>query len=93
MADETKHTPTPWKVQAHPNTGFLNSLKAGRATVAETVRDADAAFVVRAVNSHAALVSTLKCVLREANARIANDPEWWAMVDKAEAALKLAGEP
>lgn len=37
------------------------------------------------------LEGMLRCTLREADARIANDPEWWAQVDTAEALLTPKG--
>lgn len=61
---EVTHTPTPWKVKA-PEDGFnLEPVILGGADgipVAMRVNSmANAAFIVRAVNSHEALVGALK---------------------------------
>jgi len=65
----TEHTPTPWRVQA----GSGNSEEAFTITTSDRViasvagegyanRQANAAFIVRAANSHAALVAALRAV-------------------------------
>lgn len=58
---EPKHTPTPWKVK-----GNLNTIEGANGLTVCDLRsntvdaDADAAFIVRAVNAHEELVNHLK---------------------------------
>ena len=66
----TEHTPTPWRVQA----GSGNSEEAFTITTSDRViasvagegyanRQANAAFIVRAANSHTALVAALRSAI------------------------------
>lgn len=83
-----QHTPTPWEF-AH-NDGFpgFRILQSGRmlydhlATLQGTQAKADAAFIVRAVNSHEALLETLKKSYDPYGER----PKWVQdVIDQAEA--------
>jgi hypothetical protein len=62
MTQATKHTPTPWKVMRR-DSGW--DIKAGSREVAvvfsrgDDVQQANAAHIVRCVNSHEALVQAL----------------------------------
>jgi hypothetical protein len=69
-----EHTPTPWKLHAprsvnYPNDGppYGHSIYAENRSIANPVSNdgvsPDAAFIVKAVNSHDALVDTLKFLL------------------------------
>lgn len=62
-----KHTPTPWEVAvidsgdtAYGIYGPNGEVIADIPTMAHCVEDADARYLVRAVNAHDALVSTLR---------------------------------
>lgn len=64
MKTKPQHTPTPWKVM-HNEIGLEWNIEAGNELIAVLVpknqRNLDnAAFIVRAVNSHEALLSALK---------------------------------
>lgn len=48
-------TPLPWCVSTHKNSHNKILWKKTRHLIAKTYREADAAFIVRAVNSHEAL--------------------------------------
>ena len=73
-----KHTPTPWKV-ALPvgnepfvsNEGYVVVNKVGRMTDYERAK-LDADFIVRAVNSHEALILALKKMLAYSDSRCAD---------------------
>lgn len=111
MTDNTKHTETPWT--AHMvNTATIN-IRAGEISVAAVYRhvgspvlqdragegDGNAAFIVRAVNSHAALVEALEYARNMARpdsgpestqALPPSSYEWEQLRLKADEALKLA---
>jgi len=88
-----KHTPTPWKVGGKNNNLIYGRKNVGTEEAEELPPDVDvenAAFVVRAVNSHDALVAALEGML----ARFGHD-NWRsvhdvAAVNEARAALALA---
>jgi hypothetical protein len=88
----SKHTPTPWTV---PDGGIRPAIYTADevehiATMADTgdEMEANAAFIVRAVNSHDALVEALLEVRKCGNggAKLSR-----AASDKARAALRAAG--
>lgn len=93
-----KHTPTPWTLRLyHPGikNKFFDIYKEGRPdTLATTAfhgwtdneRAANAEFIIRAVNSHEALVKALRAVLRPTQ----DLKTYWALRRKAQEALKLA---
>jgi len=104
-----KHTPTPWKVQPHDG-WMANKLPPieilgadGRVVACNTsyyptpISEANAAFIVKAVNSHTALVEALTAIHRRA---VAFKPELDSYDDmrrdlrhiEATAARALAGE-
>lgn len=69
------HTPTPWHVSHTVDcdlTGLrhIRSIKDGRCGLINiaTITPANAAFIVRAVNSHEALVAALELLLAQADA-------------------------
>lgn len=71
MKTKTQHTPTPWKFQGE---NIVNGSRDGNfaifakgEVIATAVGKADAAFIVRAVNSHEALLGLLKQVLNHTN--------------------------
>ena len=88
MAD---HTPTPWKVYDDSDPlhiaikGYYSST--GGAHVADILSPANAAFIIKAVNSHDALVKALDWIVSNPNAHHAN------MVAVAKDALDLVGSP
>lgn len=89
-----KHTPTPWEAFTEPEfsgwwairqkteDGLTHEVGSGDGGLEE----ADAKFIVRAVNSHDALVSALRTLVENGGI----GPE--DMFDDARAALALAGE-
>jgi hypothetical protein len=59
----TEHAPTPWRVNGNAiwsDVGYVAELSCPRGPDA---RDADAAFIVEAVNSHASLTARVKDLL------------------------------
>ncbi len=100
-------TPTPWTVGPHPGNEagtdwrtILASGEFGEGYIGEALQE-HAALIVRAVNSHAALVAELQRLYEAA--RCMADPEhclhgqrthlpWRALADQARAALALAEE-
>jgi len=68
MTDNTKHTPTPWKaigngytIVHREDTAIVANVAGGNSgTAGEALHNA--AFIVRAVNSHAALVESLEYI-------------------------------
>ena len=73
-AGQAAHTPTPWATEGsfviHPASGMtVADCQLHRDTPEEKGEDnANAAFIVRACNSHAALVEALKAIREEATA-------------------------
>ena len=72
MTQETKHTPTPWEVETNPNIKIY--IRAGTKEICHMCEgdlygrpDVNAAFIVRACNSHDALVEALKALLDNAD--------------------------
>jgi len=87
------HTPTPWYAacwSCHaPRTILVNdaSRLTGKRVIAECDRDEDAAFIVRACNSHEQLVAALREIINYAEACDDDSVE----LDNARAALAAAG--
>ena len=66
---ESLHTPTPWYESGTGNhQGLIIEERTGR-NVSVTYDKADAAFIVRAVNSHDALMAALADILEIAKSR------------------------
>lgn len=72
---ESKHTPTPWMTSPYNAMGVFDSDKRCVAVVYSGVhsydidlgeREANAAFIVKAVNAYEPMVEALLCILREA---------------------------
>lgn len=63
MNTEAKHTPTPWMINSHMIYGDVETIATCNHTSRGSNADADGAFIVRAVNSHHALINALRyCV-------------------------------
>ncbi len=99
MAEHTPHTPTPWKLgrfgsiaggPLHEKTNGMTQSQIVSCTTGENMtaeeRDANAAFIVRAVNSFEALVQALADLVRAAS----TDRVSKAHIKAGEAALSLA---
>jgi hypothetical protein len=95
-----EHTPIPWAIHEgfvigkFHSDGEVHDIADPRCAPADTCRDeidANAEFICRAVNAHAALVAALKIFLL---ARSGNNPSFSMdeAEDKAMTALELAGE-
>lgn len=79
----SQHTPTPWSIEGKLNKhqeGLLITSRDGLSIVCEMSGglpfyevEANAAFIVRAVNSHEALINALKEVSNAANVCAAHD--------------------
>lgn len=97
MSDTTKHTPLPWEYRA-ASRGITTTMQQGAYSVicrmAESAginaeeRAANAAFIVKAVNSHQALVDALEALMECAGGQYS--PGYDEAFDKATAALELA---
>jgi hypothetical protein len=106
MTDQPKHTPTPWlaegktvyalnengtnRFSALVQAGFEFDGRRYKMPASPEEIEANAAFIVRACNSHDALVKVAKNLrdyLGEGR-KLGDDTEWFA--DKVSAALKLA---
>lgn len=76
-AGEAAHTPTPWHVIEEDNCTF-SIMHTGSGQWIATVHggreydEQDAAFIVRACNSHAALVGALEALLRVADEHVSH---------------------
>lgn len=109
MTTQPKHTPTPWKAIEHENKNAFegnivitpNDMNDAVCTVwtcdTEEETQANAAFIVRACNSHAALVEALEDLFNCCMAEIDEDGECInegfssnSALGKAKAALTLA---
>lgn len=65
----TKNTPTPWMISAVNDRAVVGFDENGtREVVAQCLSPADAAFVIRAANSHEALVKALRPLAAHADA-------------------------
>lgn len=65
-----KHTPTPWSYLPHYGSNVIYKMqldikKGPHKGIARTIKDTDAAFIVRAVNCHEELLRLLKVCLEE----------------------------
>jgi hypothetical protein len=94
----SEHTPTPWRVEYDDN-GFFFIDAPGRpspyiaATGGEGMANAEnAAFIVKAVNSHDALVDALKSCAAVCAGEVTSKSGLIDALEKARAALALAGE-
>lgn len=96
---EAKHTPTPWDAFTEPDfSGWWairqkteDGLNHEVGSSYSGLEEADAKFIVRAVNSHDALVLALKRCLIRIEEECA-DPEYLDCVISAKEVLALAGE-
>ena len=57
----TNHTPTPWKVTPFHSGVFYVDQQSNNSAIAAVDGEQDAAFIVRACNSHDELVKALEC--------------------------------
>lgn len=95
----TKHTPTPWKSQAIRKAGrepvfAIGHQVTGQIATVINGQETDAAFIVRAVNAHDALVAALRDItdalaaqLATEGARLYGDPGTHNFVTRARAVL------
>lgn len=86
----TQHTPTPWHVESDieiwcDTGGFVAMTMTAEQAVGTAEDYANAAFIVRAVNAHAALVEALEAVISVADRKTVE-------FDLARAALAKAKE-
>lgn len=93
---ETKHSPTPWMVD---DTARLRSTTTGEliTSLEWDVTEENEAFLLRAVNAHEAVVGALKLAVEALRAQrveydVVTGDGMVAVVDIADAALRLAGE-
>lgn len=100
MTQETKHTPTPWYVKnygTHWNNPDIEDIAVCYGDddehICDTVyEEADAAFIVRAVNSHEDLISALQ-EIHDGISSCMGDPAFFEIKEKAaEALAKARGE-
>ncbi|MFA5382423.1 MAG: hypothetical protein WC356_04600 [Candidatus Micrarchaeia archaeon] len=97
-----KHTATPWKVSSvfvnnAPNETHITTGKWGQPSIAVVDNEANAAYIVRCVNSHEALVEACKVSLEnheigEYESQMQGKPRYCEVLEILRAALKLAGE-
>jgi hypothetical protein len=74
MKIKTQHTPTPWKFEVMNNIlGIPLLYHINRGDIEVRSGLADAEFIVRAVNSHEALLETLKSIIE-------SNSYWWQEV-------------
>lgn len=89
----TKHTPTPWEIE--PHTMVDKEFSVGPFTldyddVDHDEQDANAEFMVRAVNSHDALLAAAKTVVKNAKALPGMALEDCGGIDELAAAIAAA---
>lgn len=101
---EATHSPTPWKVSGvvvpsirDPLFSHTSIVSGGKrvarvAGIGDDETKANAAFIVKAVNSHEALVSALKNFIDWANIQPGGSMLAIQVNEQAKAALKAAGE-
>ena len=90
----TPHTPTPWEVKDHSYI-FANKKLVGRIqgfTLSDETNEANAAYIVKAVNAHEGLVKAAKNALEtlksvQADTEDDNMPMPWPEIDELEQAL------
>lgn len=105
MPKQAQHTPTPWKYDKESNriyakggADWIYTLDEGVALESDEQHEANAAFIVKACNSHGALVAALRSCrmqLRVFGKERMSEVLWnghTASIQEADAALKLAGE-
>lgn len=90
-APAVAHTPTPWQVATHDTNRRIvdkdwHSVCIATPKPSKPESWANAAFIVRAVNSHAALVAALQSIADSGHLESCND----TIRDRALAALALA---
>lgn len=61
--NEVSHTPTPWKIEWNIDPINAGEHSTGEVQIWADVSEADAAFIVRAVNAHQEMKLTLESVL------------------------------
>lgn len=93
---DTKHTPTPWGISGNLLVSGDRHVQNNRVGATFNYRGnakANAAFIVRAVNAHEALVAALAEVMEwiaNWHPDFTDDPEWSDTRQKVDAALSLA---
>lgn len=99
MPTKAKHSPLPWRIRRDPlnpnprimgaDGALITVVSSGQYFAKPT--EANTALIVRAVNSHAALVHAAAMVLAEFQINgMDEDGHWVQFADKLRAALKLA---
>ncbi len=85
----SNHTPTPWHIESVAVGAFKSVVSLVSGTDGKvtniTCSDADAAFIVRAVNAHDAMVEAATWAIA-----VISNPDAQETVNKLRAALKLA---
>lgn len=74
-----QHTPTPWEFDKE-HSAIIDKNGMG---IAGNVDDADAAYIVKAVNCHEELVEALQAIMRPEESRFANMREINAAINNA----------
>ena len=91
---KTKHTPTPWLMAVNESEGFSlygDNGKAYLATIGNYLNDeANAAFIVRAVNSHDKLVALAHNIAFLANSNLGKSEAGKFIIQLANEALAQA---
>lgn len=90
--NEVKHTPTPWKASLRfqnnlPNDYVITDGKWGGIAIASSDNEANAAFIVRAVNSHEELLTALKIAVFELSVKSGDKNRIKNAVDRAKQAI------
>jgi hypothetical protein len=92
MMSNTKHTPTPWaaggSVIEREGETIAQAFRMTGCPIDQPV--VNAAFIVRAVNSHEQLVAALRDLLPDAIGNHIGGPDTQARIDAARAALAAA---
>lgn len=86
MTETVKHTPLPWRAVYSDEDGKW-LIRSDFYTVAADLDEADAALIVRAVNSHARLLDACKRIQRR---RERNQPIQMGDLDAIDAAIEAA---
>lgn len=91
------HTPTPWEFDHNDSFPGFRILESGRplydhiATLQGTMAKADAKFIVRAVNSHEALLEAANKFGEIAKDTNYMTPELWSLWEKVQAIAQAEG--
>lgn len=90
--DEIKHTPTPWEFTDNPNDSccWSHHIQTVDTGIADVRSEEDASFIVKAVNSHEALLEAAKAAVFSIRMDGPKQPAWIQLMDDIERVISMA---